>query len=301
MTQIPEDEHKRVLATGEDVPDKAPSFAIGLTEVGITNKTLWPLIGVTDPIRAPFTASLTVDLGPERRGIHMSRMEQAVSDLHEKHFENLTAYGMDLCALVLDGQQATRAVVHLKGILPMLGTTPISKKKSVDNVQISCTVTMTRKTREITVGAGINHLTACPCTQVYNRELFHIEDTSLPLATHSQRSITTVAVTVDADTMPPLHDTLINCLTTALHPARDLLKRPDEAELVIAAHRRPQFAEDAVRETARAVADSLAGVLAPESKVTIESLSLESIHIHDVLCRLETTFAEIRKKGGNHG
>jgi len=48
-----------------------------------------------------------------------------------------------------------------------------------------------------------------------------------------------------------------------------------------------------VREVARQAGERFGKVLPPETLVVIESLSLESIHIHDVCCRLETTLAEI--------
>ena len=51
--------------------------------------------------------------------------------------------------------------------------------------------------------------------------------------------------------------------------------------------------EDAVRETARAVAERFSKVLPPSAAIEVESLSLESIHIHDVHCRFQGTLGEI--------
>jgi GTP cyclohydrolase I len=99
--------------------------------------------------------------------------------------------------------------------------------------------------------------------------------------------------------MPPpesqliAHDDLIVILENVLHMSRDLLKRPDETELVLKAHRKPQFAEDIVRETARAAGKKFAGIMEHETRIQIHSHSLESIHIHDVECLLDTTLADI--------
>ena len=59
------------------------------------------------------------------------------------------------------------------------------------------------------------------------------------------------------------------------------------------AHRNPQFAEDTVREIARAAGEKLNDILPPETRVLVKTLSLESIHIHDVECCLDTKLGEI--------
>ncbi|OGQ96736.1 MAG: hypothetical protein A2521_07290 [Deltaproteobacteria bacterium RIFOXYD12_FULL_57_12] len=298
-TLIPTAEHQRVIASVTDVPEERPAFPIPLNEVGISGKTVWIDMDIDQPARLPFTAAIMVNLTGERRGIHMSRIEQVISELHFRKFARVTDYGQTLCRLVLDSQPATTASVELTGSLPLLRQTAISGRLSVDTVRLSCSVSMQRAGDRLhsqaTTAVGLNHLTACPCTQVYNQCLYETMNTSSPpLATHSQRSFTTLAVTTEDDAPAPSPDELIDCLSSALHIAQDLLKRPDEAELVLAAHLRPQFAEDAVRDTARAVAERLGQKLLPTSGIVVESLSLESIHIHDVRCRLATTLADIR-------
>jgi GTP cyclohydrolase FolE2 len=140
-------------------------------------------------------------------------------------------------------------------------------------------------------GIEVMHITACPCTQVYNSLLFEAQQKGIPLITHSQRSATTLII--DDASLGLSYKDLLMCLDDALHITQDLLKRPDEAELVLKAHQRPQFAEDAVRETARSVAIHFGNRLPPHTRVAISSISLESIHIHDVICRMDTTLKAI--------
>ena len=155
---------------------------------------------------------------------------------------------------------------------------------------------MARKnnTREKTrLGVGMYHLTACPCTLKYNEVLLNHLDDSLPQATHSQRSKTELSVSPPDSRQLPGYDILVTILAEVLHVSQDLLKRPDEAELVLKAHRYPQFAEDTVREVARAAGEKFKDTLSPETRIQVKTLSLESIHIHDVECCLDTNLGEI--------
>lgn len=286
---FPDGVHRRVLDRDIDIPEQRPSFPLALNEVGIGSKTVWVLLPQG---RLPFAARIMVNLPAGVRGIHMSRMEQAVSALHEQEFADLRSYAVELARRVTEGQRGNNCSVQLTGRLPRPRQTPVSKLLSIDTVAINATAELAADDSLRTViGAEICHLTACPCTMAYNQVLFDLMDSPCPLATHSQRSQTTLEI--GGDTGAISHADLLDCLATALHSAHDLLKRPDEAELVLKAHRQPQFAEDAVRETARVAGRMFGDRLPPKSTVRISSLSLESIHIHDVHCSLTTSLGEI--------
>ncbi|MFZ5765479.1 MAG: GTP cyclohydrolase, FolE2/MptA family [Thermodesulfobacteriota bacterium] len=288
---ISSETHQRVLDCGTDVPEQPPSFALPLDEVGISGKTLW----VTLPEgRLPFEATVTIDLPAEHRGIHMSRIEQAVTDLYEQRFSRLSDYAVTLAAKVAERQQGGNARVVIEGKRPLLRHASISGHVSVDPLLCRVEAQVKREKdglrTQVANGIAVCHITACPCTQVYNHEVFS-ERGDCPMPTHSQRSQTWLFLSGP----PPLpaDDELLSCLEEALHLTQDLLKRPDEAEIVLKSHRFPQFAEDAVRETARAVARRFSSGLPAATGVIIESLSLESIHIHNVCCRLSTNLGAL--------
>jgi GTP cyclohydrolase-4 len=77
-------------------------------------------------------------------------------------------------------------------------------------------------------------------------------------------------------------------------PTYSILKRKNEAELVINAHKKPKFVEDVVR-------DMLAMVLKrykelPDDVIVIaRSESEESIHKHNAFAERVTTLGELRK------
>ncbi|MFC1844446.1 GTP cyclohydrolase, FolE2/MptA family [Thermodesulfobacteriota bacterium] len=294
---IPEEKHRMVLETGIDVPEEIPSFSIPIQKVGISGKTVWVCLTENNGGHLPFTARIQVNLPATRRGIHMSRIEQVITTLHNKQFASLPEYGKLLASNVLEAQNAQNVSLELTGRTPHIRKTSISRLASIDSYEVSCTVKLAKnehKTMEnIQVSAGVHHLTACPCTLSYNEVLFNRFDDPYPQATHSQRSKTELSVSTNDSKQLPAYEVLLNILHEVLHVSQDLLKRPDETELVLKAHRQPQFAEDTVREIARAAGKKLKETLPPETKIQIKTLSLESIHIHDVECCLETQLGEI--------
>lgn len=293
--RIPRDQHQRVVEGCVDVPHERPSFELPLTEVGIAGKTVWVNLPQG---RLPFAAKVNIDLPAHRRGIHMSRIEEVMAALFTEQFDDLRDYAVALGRKMIIRQDAGSGSVVLSGKLPIVRRASVSERDSLDTVDIDTTVRLVREKDIVRYtamnGLGVSHITACPCTQVYNAALFESDTSSCPLPTHSQRSYTRLSVETSGSR--PSFTELLACLENALHVTQDLLKRPDEAEIVLKAHRHPQFAEDAVRETAMAVGRKFTGLLPPSSRVIIESLSLESIHIHDVHCRVEVTLGEISKR-----
>ena len=296
-TIIPEDTHRQVLESCADVPEQSPAFPLPLKKVGISGKTVWVSLAGNQGGRIPFSATILVNLDANRRGIHMSRIEQAISSLYDREFTSLPDYGKLLADLVLKTQNAQCISLELTGHLPYLQQAPVSRLNSIDTVEVCFKLILEKNTsREISsnqVGAGVHHLTACPCTLSYNEVLFNRFNDPWPQSTHSQRSKTRLLVSPPDNGKLPAYQDLIDILARVLHISRDLLKRPDETELVLKAHREPQFAEDTVREVARAAGEKFRNTLPPETLIQVHSLSLESIHIHDVECSLDTTLGDI--------
>jgi len=296
-TFIPEDKHRQVLGRCIDVPEESPSFPLPLAKVGISGKTVWVRLADNNGGHLPFSASIMVNLDAGRRGIHMSRMEHAIVALHDRKFASLPEYGRELARLIVSGQKARYISLELTGQLPFIQQAPVSRLLSIDTVEASYRIELKRnKTGEkikSQVGAGVYHLTACPCTLSYNEVLFDRLNDPWPQATHSQRSNTWILVSPPHDEQLPSYQDLIGILAGVLHISQDLLKRPDETELVLKAHRNPQFAEDTAREVARSAGEKLRGILAPETRIQVHSRSLESIHIHDVECSLDTSLDAI--------
>jgi GTP cyclohydrolase FolE2 len=296
-TIIPEDKHRDVLGICVDVPEESPSFPMDLQKVGISGKTVWVSLTENKGGRIPFTAAVYVSLPGSRRGIHMSRIEQVITILHEKEFAGLPEYGKEFASRVLEAQNTQHVSLELTGQLPFKQQAPVSRLTSIDTIDVTLKVelaeTRTGIEEKVSIGVSAYHLTACPCTLSYNQVLFDRFDDPWPQATHSQRSITEISVRPPESDQLPTYVELVTLLSGVLHMSQDLLKRPDETELVLKAHRSPQFAEDTAREVAQAAGNTFRKKLPPETGIKVRTLSLESIHIHDVECCLHTTLGEI--------
>lgn len=296
-TFIPEDKHRQVLKTCVDVPEESPAIPLPLERVGISGKTIWVNLVENNGGHVPFDSTILVSLAADRRGIHMSRIEQAITTLYDRVFASLPEYGRELTKNILQAQKIQSVSLEMTGRLPYLRQAPVSKLMSVDSLEVYCKTTREKNGENAIVktylGAAVYHLTACPCTQSYNEILFDRSEDPWPQITHSQRSKTKLQVSPPPGARIPDYRELLEILITSLHLSQDLLKRPDETELVLKAHKTPQFAEDTAREVAKAAAEKFKDTLAPETRIQVHSHSLESIHIHDVECFLDISLSDI--------
>ena len=76
-------------------------------------------------------------------------------------------------------------------------------------------------------------------------------------------------------------------------PTYELLKRDDEAAVVINAHRNPKFVEDVVRDVLKLLVDNCTD-LPDNVGVTVRSESEESIHKHNAFAERKATLGDLR-------
>jgi GTP cyclohydrolase-4 len=144
------------------------------------------------------------------------------------------------------------------------------------------------------IGVKVVGMTACPCAMEVVRTL-NYEKNTYPVPTHNQRNIGTLMIEVPRDVKVVDANDLIEIVEKSFSsPTYSILKRKNEAELVINAHKKPKFVEDVVR-------DMLAMVLKrykelPDDVIVIaRSESEESIHKHNAFAERVTTLGELRK------
>ena len=77
-------------------------------------------------------------------------------------------------------------------------------------------------------------------------------------------------------------------------PTSAILKRGDEARVVLDAHRNPKFVEDVLRDLLASLPHRFPQLL-PSTIVRAHTVSEESIHKYDVVASHRTTLGEIRE------
>jgi GTP cyclohydrolase IV len=305
-----------VTLVGNDVQARRPSTHVSLSRVGVT--------GVEKVIRIQSNGSeqlyyaeleCFVDLGPKQKGAHMSRFEEVVNEAIDEvvlseafKAETLAAH---IAALVRDRQDGARAEVTIAARYPEHKLTPASGARTQEIYTLfGAAVASAKGTRRL-VGVEAQGMTACPCAQelVIDRSEERLRESgftddeiarvfeSVPVATHNQRGIGTLHIgcpegcdeTIEATT---LLDIVERSMSSEIY---ELMKRPDELEVVEKAHMHPRFVEDCVREMVRMATERFAH-LGEDSFLSARQENLETIHKHNVVAERHGLLGELTRE-----
>jgi GTP cyclohydrolase IV len=152
------------------------------------------------------------------------------------------------------------------------------------------------------IGAEAVGMTACPCAMETAREALSEEFPllrdpsmkSMPMITHNQRNRTRLLFDLADDTEIEVDDLIDTIEAAQSSPTYAILKRGDEAKMVIQAHRHPKFVEDVLRDLLQRVANGFPQV--PDSAfVRARTISEESIHKYNVEAAHQASLGELRK------
>lgn len=293
-----------------DVPSSIPLNPITVDRAGIENQTAYVKIKslfTDDYVDVFCNISMQVEL-VGHRGIHMSRCEEALFVLINSKFESLNEFANKLTKKLIELQKSEKAYVVVEGQYSAERKTKVTKRNSYDRLTLYVDCVATPKTTKTRIGVKAFNMTGCPCTETYTKfsvvpklkeagykleqikEILNITNSG----THTQRGITSLILDKSSPTIT--HRAIYDVLDKSCHLVYELLKRPDEHELVIRALKRPQFTEDVVRDTVLNTLLDLGKYLKPTDRVTATSQLFDSIHIHDVCTQIDQTVAELKNQ-----
>lgn len=248
-----------------------------------------------------------VNLPSSQRGSHMSRNVEVINEMIDasvrlkvKSLEELAA---NICKTLLERHEyASYAEVRMVADY-FIEQKPEGGRKSLEAYKLMAKASATRGNGLMKqVGVEVQGMTVCPCAmETAFRKI--VEDApelaraagKMPSISHNQRNRTALMIEV------PEHvdieaDDLIEVVESSLSsPTFGVLKRTDEANMVIAAHRNPKFVEDVVRDILGKLLSKYGG-LDDSVRVTVRSESEESIHKHNAFAERDTTLGELRGK-----
>ena len=274
-----------------------------ITKVGVT--------GVVKPVHVArpnkvvtltTTFDVFIDLPWDQRGAHLSRNLEAVAEIVDESVRNPVRSLEDLTARIgqkllekheyaMNGEVWARADYFVEKVTPM-------GRKSLEPYKLVARANAQRRSRiEVRKSIGIEAvgMTACPCAMETIREenpaYAALKD--IPIITHNQRNRTSL-VLEEPDGFYIEADDLIGIVEASMSaPTYEVLKRPDEGRLVEAAHARPRFVEDVVREVLGRVLKSYRE-LPDDVLVKVKSESEESIHKHNAVAERVASLGELR-------
>jgi len=301
---------------GSDVQARRPSTNVSLSRVGVTG--VEKIIRIqSNGRRSLFYAELEcfVDLGPDQKGAHMSRFEEVVNEAIDEvvlgeafKAETLASH---IAERVRDRQGGSRAEVTIAARYPENKPAPISGTPTQEiYTMFGAAVAAASGTRRL-IGVQAQGMTACPCAQemVSERAAERLREDgftddeiarvfqAVPVATHNQRGIGTLHVGCPESCDASLEATDMLAIVEASMSSEiyELMKRPDEVEVVEKAHRRPRFVEDCVREMIRMAAERY-GSLDDEAFISARQENLETIHKHNVVAERHGLLAALQRE-----
>ncbi|HTP53860.1 MAG TPA: GTP cyclohydrolase MptA [Thermoplasmata archaeon] len=253
-----------------------------------------------------------VDLPADRKGSDLSRNAEILAEIVDATVAR-PAVGLEsacsaiACELLARHTYATEASVEASAeYFLRRGISP--ERRSFEDYTLLAEARAVRGTDgtiavERAVGAEAVGMTACPCAMETCRERLLQEypalaDPSLrdlPMITHNQRNRTTLVfeLTPGADVEV---DEMIGAIEAAQSsPTYAILKRGDEGQVVLDAHRRPKFVEDVIRDLLHSVPARFPAL--PDAVVVrATTVSEESIHKYNVEAAHRLPLGELRRE-----
>lgn len=240
-----------------------------------------------------------VDLPGDQKGSHMSRNVEVLNEIVEESVKKpITAIedvAADICRkLMVHHEYAKEGEVHIEAEYFRASKTPLGKDTFESYTLLSGG--HIERDGEITkmVGVEVIGMTACPCGQQTVTEMLEIQSEH-PVMTHNQRNVVTLMVYLPEDRSVEANDLIDLVEASFSSPTYELLKRPDEGQVIINAHSNTKFVEDVVR----AVLDNFVKKypdLPDDVFIDVISDSEESIHKHDAFAEREATLGELRQE-----
>jgi GTP cyclohydrolase-4 len=294
-----------ILIRSIDLPDvqSGPSQSnFKLTRVGVTD--VKKLVHIKRPgrdsaISLVVKMDLFVDLPASQKGSHMSRNLELISEIIDTNIKQPVSDLESFCAktakLLLEKHEyATFSEVKAEADYFLERVYP-SGKKGLEPYKLVAEA-RAKKTGEVKklIGVKAIGMTACPCAMETVKKIGKYGE-KIITPTHNQRNITTLMIEVPGDDRSVDANDLIEIVEKAFSsPTYSILKRQDEAQLVIDAHKNPKFVEDVVRDILSTLLKKYKK-LPDDVMVVVRSESEESIHKHNAFAERVTTLGELRK------
>jgi len=283
-----------------DPQSERPSVRLRIDLVGVEGLRVPALVAVDDgEVLQDLKISAFLSLPAERRGIHASRIYEAVLNVTRgmDGKRTLDQMATELAVAVLErDQDCSRAEVSIYAKLFEQATSPVTGRPAYLTSHVSVRSVSVRdySVRPLmkAVAVRVTGVTACPCAKSVVQTLIGEEGRDYT-ATHIQRTLAVLKLTLRPEEHVRLR-TLTGILRESMSsPAYPGLKRLDEAEVVMRTVKRPVFIEDAVREVVLKVAKEL-GHLQPGDRITVRMRSVESLHDYDMLAVYSGTLSEAK-------
>ncbi|NLK25199.1 MAG: GTP cyclohydrolase I FolE2 [Euryarchaeota archaeon] len=291
-----------IIQTSTDVQNRRLTNGFMLTRVGVTD--------VKKPVRVVrqgrsntlfCNIDVYVDLPSTQKGSHLSRNLEAINEVVDKGLRTglpgIEVFAAELCRSLREKHEyCSYAEVRVTADYFMERPGP-SGKPNLESFKIMArAVSHNNDGLKKLVGVEAIGMTACPCAMETVREKYCTNvalEGDLPVISHNQRNISSVMVEVPEHFDVEANELIEIVEASFSSPTYEVLKRSDEAKVVLQAHQKPKFVEDVVRTILGKILVKYPN-LPDETLITARSESEESIHKHNAFAERVTTLGELR-------
>jgi GTP cyclohydrolase IV len=259
--------------------DRPPKVKEAIDKVGISGlRTGLKLC--TNGSETSFNAEidLFIDLGDDRKGIHMSRLVESINEVISKGSrqskESFEQLGLDILEELKKRHKYSNGEITIRTTLILRRHTPITNKPTDEPYDVEVRVIARDGEFFKNLRAKVTGNTLCP----------HSLETTKGKA-HVQRAEVDFQIESPIKEKIPLEELIDICENSFSSPTFTVLKTSDEAAVVEEMFRNPKFVEDVARDCYKQAKN-----LNVKGRVKIRATSFESIHKHNAVSMIERVF-----------
>jgi GTP cyclohydrolase FolE2 len=263
----------------KETQDQFPLVSLSLDEVGLTDFiTQVSITRGTKVYRYQTTVSVVINLPPSRKGAHLSRFVESISEILSSEVH--THYSLEeMSSHVLETLNKRhpyeKGSITLKFIFFANKTTPVSRRSSIENYHAKLTTWWDHGKIIHKLTLGTYGSTVCP----------HALSRNSANRTHIQRAYAEISFKGITSDIPDMEDLTMILDESFSAPTFSLLKAEDEQWIIDKMWKNPLFVEDVTRNLLQLALKHFSNrKLEIEAKV----ISQESIHKHNIISKGST-------------
>jgi len=253
-----------------ETQNKKPDVCEPLEKVGVKNLRTLVKVGSKDNIyKFVPRIEITVDLPAEKKGAHMSRLIESISEIAQQEtFERHDTFEI-LERNILDQLEKrhpyTRGEINIDTELVVNKKTPVTKKPTHETHDIGVKLVKDHGKFRKTLKVKVLGNTVCPHA---------MQNTGKP---HIQRAIAEIEIECDYNNKISLEQIINVAEKSFSSEVYTLLKTEDENSVVERMYANPRFVEDVTRAILKGCSRFKG------CKIKARTTAQESIHRHDVI------------------
>ncbi|UCG03014.1 MAG: GTP cyclohydrolase I FolE2 [Candidatus Heimdallarchaeota archaeon] len=263
----------------KETQDQSPVVSLSLDEVGLTNFiTQVSITRGTKVYRYQTTVSVVIDLPPSRKGAHLSRFVESISEIlsSEVHTHySLEEMSSHVLMTLNKRHPYEKGSITLKFIFFTNKTTPVSQRPSIENYSAKLITWWNQGKISHKLTLGTYGSTACP----------HALSQNPANRTHIQRAYAEISLQGETPDIPDMEDVTMILDESFSAPTFSLLKAEDEQWIINQMWENPLFVEDVTRNLLQLALKHFSN---RKLEVQATVISQESIHKHNIISKGST-------------